>query len=75
MDERQLFESSLMPGELPCLVTGYPIKKQSISFGNSKFKASKEAWAKLNMGAKISPDSNIPGVISFVQKWCGARTN
>ncbi|XP_066261495.1 intraflagellar transport protein 172 homolog [Euwallacea similis] len=71
LDERQLFESSLQQGSLPCLVTGYPIKNQGVSFGNSKFQAGKEAWAKLNMGAKMAPDSNIPRIITFIEKWCG----
>ncbi|CAG9768133.1 unnamed protein product [Ceutorhynchus assimilis] len=75
LDERQLYESSLQPGELPCLVTGYPIKKQAVTFANSNFQAAKEAWAKLNMGSKLAPDSNIPAVISFVHKWCGNSSN
>ncbi|KAJ8945935.1 hypothetical protein NQ318_016763 [Aromia moschata] len=28
LDDRQLFESSLQHGETPCLVTGYPVRKQ-----------------------------------------------
>ncbi|KAL1502378.1 hypothetical protein ABEB36_007525 [Hypothenemus hampei] len=75
IDERQLYESSLQPEDSPCLVTGYPIKKQSVSFANSNFRASKEAWAKLNMGARMAPDSNIPSVITFIQKWCGPVIN
>ncbi|XP_019769911.2 intraflagellar transport protein 172 homolog [Dendroctonus ponderosae] len=75
IDERQLYESSLQPGDLPCLVTGYPIKKQSVSFSKSKFQVNKDAWAKLNMGSKMAPDSNVPSVISFIQKWCGPTSN
>ncbi|KAF7269422.1 hypothetical protein GWI33_017527 [Rhynchophorus ferrugineus] len=75
LDDRQLFESSLQTGELPCLVTGYPIKKLAVSFSKSSFQAGKEAWAKLNMGSKLSPDSNIPSVLTFINKWCGTPSN
>nr|XP_023018691.1 intraflagellar transport protein 172 homolog [Leptinotarsa decemlineata] len=71
VDERQLFESSLQQGETPCLVTGYPVREQAVSFGKSSLQASKDAWAKLNMGAKMTPESNVGNVISFITKWCG----
>ncbi|XP_050306348.1 intraflagellar transport protein 172 homolog [Anthonomus grandis grandis] len=74
-DDRQLYESALQPEEQPCLVTGYPIRKQAVTFANSTFQASREAWAKLSMAAKMVPDSHVPGVISFVQKWCGPASN
>ncbi|CAG9816108.1 unnamed protein product [Phaedon cochleariae] len=70
-DDRQLFESSLQPDESPCLVTGYPVRKQPVSFAKSNLQANKDAWAKLNMGAKMAPESNVANAISFVTKWCG----
>ncbi|KAL3276031.1 hypothetical protein HHI36_020760 [Cryptolaemus montrouzieri] len=72
MDDRQLYVSSLQQGESPCLVTGYPIRKQPVVFGKNNFQANKDAWLKLNMGAKMSPESNLSNVLSFLQKWCGS---
>ncbi|KAJ8934988.1 hypothetical protein NQ314_013075 [Rhamnusium bicolor] len=71
LDDRQLFESSLQHGETPCVVTGYPVRKQLVSFSKSNLQANKDAWAKLNMGAKMSPESNVASAISFITKWCG----
>ncbi|KAF5301762.1 hypothetical protein FQR65_LT08745 [Abscondita terminalis] len=74
MDYRDLYESSLQISELPCIVTGYPIGDQPVTFHNSQFKVNKDAWSKLNMAAKISPDSNVSNVISFILQWCGTVT-
>ncbi|KAJ8919865.1 hypothetical protein NQ315_006394 [Exocentrus adspersus] len=71
VDDRQMFESALQHGESPCLVTGYPVRRQAVSFAKSSMQASKDAWAKLNMGARMSPDSNVASAISFITKWCG----
>ncbi|XP_060519882.1 intraflagellar transport protein 172 homolog [Cylas formicarius] len=75
LDDRQLYESCLQPGEPACLITGYPIRKQAVSFSKSNYQAGKEAWAKLNMAAKVASDSNVPGVITFITKWCGLPAN
>ncbi|KAJ8965104.1 hypothetical protein NQ317_005365, partial [Molorchus minor] len=56
----------------PCIVTGYPVRKHAVSFSKSNFQANKDAWAKLNMGAKMSPESNVASAISFITKWCGS---
>lgn len=72
LDDRQLYEACLQHGDIPCIVTGYPVRKQLVSFSKSNLQANKDAWAKLNMGAKMSPDSNVSSVISFITKWCGA---
>lgn len=72
MDDRQLFEASLQPGEQPCIVSGYPVRKQIVTFEKSSFQANKDVWSKINMGAKMSPESNIHNVLSFITKWCGA---
>ncbi|XP_050517357.1 intraflagellar transport protein 172 homolog [Diabrotica virgifera virgifera] len=71
VDDRDLYESSLQPGETPCLITGYPVRKQAITFAKTNLQANKDAWNKLNMGAKMAPDSNVASAISFIVKWCG----
>lgn len=71
MDERNLYESALRPGETPCIVSGYPIKKQIVHFTKSAHLANKDMWSKLNMASKISPESNIHDILSFIQQWCG----
>lgn len=74
VDDRQLFESSLQPGEQPCIVTGYPVRKPVVSFERG-FQANKDVWLKLNMGAKMAPESNVSSVLGFVTKWCGTATH
>ncbi|KAK4876609.1 hypothetical protein RN001_009115 [Aquatica leii] len=71
MDYRDVYESTLEISDLPCIVSGYPIVDQAVSFQNSQFKVNKDAWSKLNMAAKISPDSNVSNIISFILQWCG----
>ncbi|XP_056632969.1 intraflagellar transport protein 172 homolog [Diorhabda sublineata] len=71
IDDRQLYESCLQPGETPCLITGYPVRKQAVTFSKTNLQANKDAWNKLNMGAKMAPDSNVASAISFLVKWCG----
>ncbi|KAF2887801.1 hypothetical protein ILUMI_18372 [Ignelater luminosus] len=73
-DDRQLYESSLQISEMPCVVSAYPIQESSLSFQSSSFKVNKDVWSKISMAAKISPDSNVPNVISFINQWCGAVT-
>ncbi|KAK9871476.1 hypothetical protein WA026_012850 [Henosepilachna vigintioctopunctata] len=75
LDDRQLYSSSLQHGEFPCIITGYPVRKQPVIFSRGNFQANKDAWSKFNMGAKMSPESNIPNVLSFLKKWCGPPTN
>lgn len=74
MDDRQLFESSLQPDDVACVVTGYPVKSPTVTFTKS-YSANKAAWSKLNMAAKMSPDSNIPNVLTFINHLCGAPTS
>lgn len=75
MDDRQLYESCLQPGEQPCIISGYPIRKQAVTFSKSSFQCNKDVWSKICMGAKISPESNLPSILSFINKWCGVPTN
>ncbi|CAH0547356.1 unnamed protein product [Brassicogethes aeneus] len=72
VDDRQLYESSLQSGETPCLVTGYPVRKQAVTFSKTQLQANRDVWSKLKMGAKMAPESNVSNVISFMTKWCGS---
>lgn len=71
LDGRNLYESSLKPGELPCVISGYPVLKTGVHFSKSSYTANKDMWAKLNMAAKISPESNVHDILFFIQNWCG----
>ncbi|XP_044261133.1 intraflagellar transport protein 172 homolog [Tribolium madens] len=75
LDDRQLYESCLQPGEQPCVVSGYPVRKQIVTFAKSNFQANKDVWSKLNMGAKMAPESNVSNVLAFINKWCGAPSS
>lgn len=75
VDERKLYEASLQPGDTACIVTGYPLKGATVTFMKPSYLADKSAWNKLNMAAKMSPDSNIPKIISFIIQLCGPPTN
>ncbi|XP_031359255.1 intraflagellar transport protein 172 homolog [Photinus pyralis] len=72
LDDRELYESSLQISELPCIVSGYPIGEQALTFQSSAFRVNKDVWSKLNMAAKISPESNVSNIIAFIVQWCGA---
>lgn len=72
LDDRNLYESALQPGESPCLITGYPVRKQAVIFPKTNLQANKDVWSKLNMGAKMAPESNVSNVLSFMTKWCGS---
>lgn len=67
-----MYESSLLPGEAPCIITGYPvIGQQPVSFQKSNMMANRDAWSKLVMASKMSPHSNVHNVLSFIEQWCG----
>lgn len=75
-DERGLYEASLAPGEEPCLVSGYPVvvggNKSPVTFQRSNWQANREAWSKLTVAAKMAAHSEVPDVLAFVERWCGA---
>lgn len=70
IDKRGMYESSLTKGEQQCVVSGYPIVTEFISFVNGYF-ALKDIWSKVHMVSKMSPESNIAHTCSFILKWCG----
>lgn len=71
-DDRNLYESSLGMGDSPCMISGYPvIGRQPITFQRSSNFANREAWSKLTVAAKMSPHTDIPDVIEFLEQWQG----
>lgn len=76
VDDRGLYESSLVSDETPCIITGYPVLgQQPVTFQRTSLTANRDAWSKLVMAAKMSPQSNIPNVLSFIEQWCGAANS
>ena len=72
VDDRDMFESSLGMGDVPCIVSGYPVlSRQPITFKNSVKQANRDIWSKLTIAAKMAPTSMVPEIITFIEKWCG----
>lgn len=74
IDNRGLYESSLQPDEFPCILTGYPVRDQMVAFEKVPFPASKDVWSKMNVTAKLSPETDIPNILSFLGVWCGSAS-
>jgi intraflagellar transport protein 172 len=71
-DDRNLYESSLGFGDTPCLVSGYPVMgRQPITFQRSSYLVNRDCWSKITVAAKMSPHTDIPDVIDFLETWCG----
>lgn len=70
-----MYESCLKPGDFPCIITGYPVKKNSVHFSKGMFLANKDMWAKISMAAKIASDSNLQDILNFIIKWCGSPSD
>ncbi|XP_022904124.2 intraflagellar transport protein 172 homolog [Onthophagus taurus] len=71
LDDRGMYESSLINGENPCIISGYPLSNKTVTFSKSSYEANKEIWLKINMAAKMYPDSNISSELTFIQNWLG----
>ncbi|XP_037908543.1 intraflagellar transport protein 172 homolog isoform X1 [Hermetia illucens] len=72
VDDRNLFESSLGLSDVACIVSGYPVVgRQPVTFQRSNKQANRDAWSKLNVAAKMAPQSKIPDIIEFIEKLCG----
>lgn len=71
-DDRNLYESSLNHGESACVISGYPISgRQPITFQRSSLLANRDSWSKLTVAAKMSPHTDIPEVITFLEQFLG----
>lgn len=72
-EQRNLYESSLGVTDVPCLVSGYPVLggKTPVTFQRSQRQATREAWSKLTVAAKMAQHSAVPDVLAFIEQWCG----
>ncbi|EAL39797.1 AGAP005330-PA [Anopheles gambiae str. PEST] len=71
-DDRNMYEASLGLSDQPCLVSGYPVMgRQPVVFQRTHRLANRDAWSKLTVAARMAPQTDIPGVIDFIEKWCG----
>lgn len=71
-DDRNLYESSLGMGDVACLISGYPIMgRQPITFQRSSLLVNRDSWSKLTVAAKMSPHTDVPEVIEFLEQWQG----
>ncbi|KAG5668038.1 hypothetical protein PVAND_015995 [Polypedilum vanderplanki] len=72
IDDRNLYESSLGLGDVACLISGYPvIGRQPITFQRSAALCNRDAYSKLTVAAKMSPHTDIPDVLEFIEQWHG----
>lgn len=73
VDERNLYESSLGLSDQPCVVSGHPVTgRQPVTFQRSHRSSNRDAWSKLVVSAKMSPQTDVPEAIEFMEKWLGA---
>lgn len=71
-DDRNLYESSLGMGDVACLISGFPIMgRQPITFQRSPLLVNRDSWSKLTVAAKMSPHTDVPEVIEFLEQWHG----
>ncbi|EDW33148.1 GL24638 [Drosophila persimilis] len=72
-DDRGLYESSLGPNDLPCLLSGFPVRgRQPVTFQSSSNQVNRDVWSKFSVAVKMSPGSGIADIIGFTEKWQGA---
>lgn len=73
VDDRNLFESSLGISDSPCVLSGYPVAgRQPVTFQRSEKMSNRDLWSKIAVSAKMSPQTDVPEVIEFLEKWLGA---
>lgn len=72
VDDRGLYESSLGPNELPCILSAYPVRgRQPITFKSSNNQSNADIWSKFTVAMKMTPSSSISDVLHFIEKWNG----
>ena len=74
-DGRGTFVGSLRDAQTgrisaPCIVTGYPVGPETVSFGGRQ--ANKEDWNRFIMATKTSGSDELQNVMEFLAAWCGA---
>ncbi|XP_023169799.2 intraflagellar transport protein 172 homolog [Drosophila hydei] len=74
-DDRGLYESSLGPNDLPCLLSGYPVRgRQPVTFSASNNQVNRDVWSKFAVAVKMAPASSVTDIIGFVEKWQGVAS-
>ncbi|XP_070491879.1 intraflagellar transport protein 172 homolog [Chironomus tepperi] len=72
VDDRNLYESSLGMGDSVCLISSYPVLgRQPITFQRSSNLCNRDAYSKLTVSAKMSPHTDVPEIIEFLEQWQG----
>lgn len=73
VDDRNLYESSLGISDQPCVVSGYPVVgKAPVTFQRSHRMCNRDVWSKISISSKMSPQTDLPEVMEFMEKWLGA---
>lgn len=73
VDDRNLYESSLGISDTPCVLSGYPVTgRQPVTFQRSNRTANRDSWSKVAISMKMSPQTDLPEVVEFMEKWLGA---
>ncbi|KAL5965213.1 hypothetical protein TSMEX_007033 [Taenia solium] len=80
-DERGVYVACLRSSAtgvsaLPCVVTGYPVLRDGVSFSskNGKHSANLEDWKRLTYAANVNRNAECVDVFEFIRKWCGSVT-
>lgn len=72
IDDRGLYESSLGANDVPCILSGYPVRgRQPVTFQSSTRQANRDVWSKFAVAIKLSATSEVSDVIAFTEKWNG----
>ncbi|CAF0950446.1 unnamed protein product [Didymodactylos carnosus] len=59
----------------PCIITGYPVLDDSISFEKYNLMANKEDWNKFILTAKSIRHESLQDCVRFIGKWTGSVPN
>ncbi|VDM16004.1 unnamed protein product [Hydatigera taeniaeformis] len=78
-DERGIYVACLSSpatgvSALPCVVTGYPVLRDGVSFSSKsgKHSANLEDWKRISYAANVNRNSECIDTFEFIRKWCGS---
>ncbi|CUT99105.1 intraflagellar transport protein 172 [Echinococcus multilocularis] len=78
-DERGIYVACLRSSAtgvsaLPCVVTGYPVLRDGVSFSSKsgRHSANLEDWKRLTYAATVNRNAECVDVFEFIRKWCGS---
>ncbi|MFH4973753.1 hypothetical protein AB6A40_000462 [Gnathostoma spinigerum] len=73
VDEKGNFEGSLVEVDgtvhPACIISGYPVKGNSRTFGTSEKVADADCWNTFMMAQKTKPSASIDDVLAFIARW------